>query len=73
MCSLTTWTRKAPSTAGATRPVHRGYAESLVFDSSGSARRMAEEAYELALSLVWGARPTFDECLASIRKAQDLL
>jgi hypothetical protein len=30
------------------------------------ARRMAEEAYQRALSFVWGVRPIFDECLASI-------
>jgi len=58
---------------GHTPRPRRGYADSLVFDPSGPARRMAEEAYQRALSLVWGVRPTFDECLASIRRAQVLL
>jgi hypothetical protein len=58
---------------GHTPRPQRGYADGLVFDPSGPARHLAEEAYQLALNLVWGIRPTFDECLASIREAQGLL
>lgn len=50
-----------------------GYAASLVFDPAGIVRDVAEEAYTLALSLVWGEQPTFDQCLASIAEAHHLL
>jgi hypothetical protein len=50
-----------------------GYASSLVFDPDGAVRNVAEEAYVLALSLVWGQRPTFDQCLMSVVVAHELL
>jgi Nucleotidyl transferase AbiEii toxin, Type IV TA system len=50
-----------------------GYAASLVFDPAGAVRNVAEEAYTRALNLVWGERPTFDQCLARIAEARNLL
>ena len=50
-----------------------GYAVSLVFDPVSDVRDMAEQAYSQALGLVWGERPTFDEILASVAEARDLL
>lgn len=50
-----------------------GYAVSLVFDPVSDVRDMAEQAYSQALGLVWGERPTFDQILASVAEARDLL
>jgi Nucleotidyl transferase AbiEii toxin, Type IV TA system len=50
-----------------------GYGTSLVFDPRGQVRRAAEESFSSALRLVWGPRPTFDECLASIARHTKLL
>jgi hypothetical protein len=35
--------------------------------------RQATQAYSLALGLVWGERPTFDQVLASVAEAHGLL
>jgi len=50
-----------------------GYASSLVFDPEGAVRDVAEEAHTMALKLVWSERPTFDQCLAGVADARDLL
>jgi hypothetical protein len=50
-----------------------GYAASLVFDPGGPVRDFAQGSYSRALSLVWGPQPAFDQCLASVAAARDLL
>lgn len=50
-----------------------GYASSPVFQPTGTVRETAEPTYTSALSLVWGERPTFDQCLASVARTRDLL
>jgi hypothetical protein len=50
-----------------------GYAVSLVFDPVSDVRDMAEQAYSQALGLVWGERPTFNQILATVADARDLL
>jgi hypothetical protein len=44
-----------------------------VFDPVSDIRDMAEQAYSQALGLVWGERPTFDQILADLAEARDLL
>jgi hypothetical protein len=43
-----------------------GYGSSVVFDAAGPVYERAAAAYEDALALVWGARPTFDDCLRAV-------
>lgn len=50
-----------------------GYAASIVFDPSGPVRAVIEDSYHLAMDLVWGAKPTFYDCLATIADARQLL
>lgn len=50
-----------------------GYAASLVFDPSSIVREIAEDSYQRAMNLVWGARPTFDQCLEKIIQMRALL
>jgi hypothetical protein len=50
-----------------------GYAASPIFDLSSPLRPAVEASYHEVMDLVWGARPTFDECLATIHRARPLL
>jgi Nucleotidyl transferase AbiEii toxin, Type IV TA system len=50
-----------------------GYAVSPIFDLSSPLRPAVEASYHEVMDLVWGARPTFDECLATIHRARPLL
>lgn len=50
-----------------------GYANSNAFRPTGAVREAAAAGYSAALNLVWGERPTFDQCLESIAKAHDIL
>lgn len=54
------------------RPEH-GYATSPAFQAKGRTREVAEASYRLAMGLVWGARPSFDDCLATIKDAAALI
>jgi nucleotidyltransferase AbiEii toxin of type IV toxin-antitoxin system len=50
-----------------------GYGSSPVFNLTGPAREVAKAAYEDALRLVWGRRPSFDDCLAAVSAHSMLL
>lgn len=50
-----------------------GYASGQAFRPIGAIRDAAEEGYNLALSLVWGEHPTFEQCLGSIAEASTIL
>jgi hypothetical protein len=50
-----------------------GYAVSLAFEPASEVRDVSEQAYSQAQGLIWGERPTFDQILASIAEARDLL
>jgi Nucleotidyl transferase AbiEii toxin, Type IV TA system len=50
-----------------------GYATSPMLDPSSPLRPAAEASYHEVMDLVWGVRPTFDECLATIHRARSLL
>jgi hypothetical protein len=50
-----------------------GYAASLVFNPVSDVRDMAEHAYSQALGLVWRERTTFDQILAAVAEARNLL
>jgi len=50
-----------------------GYASSVAFDPDGPVRRIAESAYNSALGLIWGPRPTFENGLAMVRERAELL
>ncbi|MHB8243723.1 MAG: nucleotidyl transferase AbiEii/AbiGii toxin family protein [Acidimicrobiales bacterium] len=50
-----------------------GYGSSVLFDPAGPVYERAAAAYEDALALVWGARPTFDDCLRAVTDHAALL
>ena len=43
-----------------------GYGSSAVFNLTSPAQEIAEAAYEDALRLVWGRRPSFEECIGAV-------
>jgi hypothetical protein len=50
-----------------------GYASSPAFRPTGAIREAAVAGYSNALNLVWGDRPSFDQCLDSIAEAHKIL
>lgn len=50
-----------------------GYAASPVFSSGSAAEPAARAVYEAAAVLVWGVRPTFDQCIAMVQTYAALL
>jgi hypothetical protein len=50
-----------------------GYASSVAFSPGGPVRSCAQAAYETALGLVWGARPSFDDVLQRVADRAALL
>jgi hypothetical protein len=50
-----------------------GYAASVVFEADGQIGRAAKAAYQLALRLVWGTRPTFEQCCEVVQSKSSLL
>jgi hypothetical protein len=50
-----------------------GYADSPAFDPSAPGRAVAEESYGVAIGMVYGDAPGFEECLDAVHQARDLL
>jgi hypothetical protein len=50
-----------------------GYGSSPAFNLPSPAREIAEAAYEDALRLVWGRRPSFEECMSAVSTRSILL
>ncbi|MGH9091316.1 MAG: nucleotidyl transferase AbiEii/AbiGii toxin family protein [Acidimicrobiales bacterium] len=50
-----------------------GFAESPAFTPGAAAEAAGRAAYELAVPLIWGTVPTFDQCVSAVHRAADLL
>lgn len=50
-----------------------GFADSPAFETDGACRAVAERSYEVALDMVHGQKPTYDECLATVHGSRHLI
>lgn len=50
-----------------------GFADSPAFNPSAPCRTVAERSYVVALSMVYGAKPIYDDCLALVQNSRHLL
>jgi hypothetical protein len=50
-----------------------GFADSPAFDPVAPCRAVAERSFEIALGMVYGVQPTYDDCLTQVQNSRHLL